>query len=126
VRPVLLEGRVLSTSSHAEPINAPTSPHGYKDAVADAASIERLWRAHPGPLIGVWVVTPHSVIGHCWQRITVSNNDWFDDKVGHSRWRPSVVFYVDGEPNTAVGIELADARRWMGNLHTGALDLSVM
>jgi hypothetical protein len=49
---VLLEGRAL----HIFPCRAdkrPTCPHGYKDAVADVAGIELLWRAHPGPLIGV-------------------------------------------------------------------------
>ena len=52
MRQVLLEGRAL----YIFPCRAdkrPTSPHGYKDAVADPAGVERLWRAHPGPLIGV-------------------------------------------------------------------------
>src|SRR6266568_3346952 len=66
------------------------------------------------------------VVGFRWQRITVRNNDGFEYDVGHSCGCPSVVFYADLEPNVAAGIELFDARRWMGNLHIGALDLSVM
>ena len=38
------------------PCNAkkqPTTPHGFKDASCDAKELERLWRWHPGPLIGM-------------------------------------------------------------------------
>ena len=31
----------------------PTSPHAFKDATTEAAGIRRLWRDHPGPLLGV-------------------------------------------------------------------------
>lgn len=31
----------------------PTSPHAFKDAATEAADIRRLWRDHPGPLLGV-------------------------------------------------------------------------
>jgi hypothetical protein len=31
----------------------PTSPHSFKDAATEAADIRRLWRDHPGPLLGV-------------------------------------------------------------------------
>lgn len=31
----------------------PTCPHGFKNASTDAADIRRLWRDHPGPLVGV-------------------------------------------------------------------------
>jgi hypothetical protein len=31
----------------------PTCPHGFKDAATEAADIRRLWRDHPGPLLGV-------------------------------------------------------------------------
>jgi hypothetical protein len=31
----------------------PTCPHGFKDAATDVADIRRLWRDHPGPLLGV-------------------------------------------------------------------------
>ena len=31
----------------------PTSPHGFQDATRDPAAVCRLWRDHPGPLIGV-------------------------------------------------------------------------
>ena len=31
----------------------PTSPHGFKDATTEAADIRRLWRDHPGTLLGV-------------------------------------------------------------------------
>ena len=47
-----MEGRAL----HIFPCRAdkrPTSPHGYKDAVADLAGIARLWSLHPGQIIGV-------------------------------------------------------------------------
>jgi hypothetical protein len=52
MRQVFLEGRAL----HIFPCRAdkrPTCPHGFKDAVADAPSIARLWSLYPGPLIGV-------------------------------------------------------------------------
>lgn len=31
----------------------PTCPHGFKDAATETADIRRLWRDHPGPLLGV-------------------------------------------------------------------------
>jgi hypothetical protein len=31
----------------------PTCPHSFKDAATEAADIRRLWRDHPGPLVGV-------------------------------------------------------------------------
>jgi hypothetical protein len=31
----------------------PATPHGFKDASKDPAAITDLWRAHPGPLIGI-------------------------------------------------------------------------
>jgi hypothetical protein len=31
----------------------PTCPHGFKDAATEATDIRRLWRDHPGPLLGV-------------------------------------------------------------------------
>jgi len=31
----------------------PTCPHGFHDASRDASAVRALWRAHPGPLIGV-------------------------------------------------------------------------
>jgi hypothetical protein len=31
----------------------PTCPHAFKDAATEAADIRRLWRDHPGPLLGV-------------------------------------------------------------------------
>jgi hypothetical protein len=31
----------------------PTCPHSFKDAATQAADIHRLWRDHPGPLLGV-------------------------------------------------------------------------
>jgi Bifunctional DNA primase/polymerase, N-terminal len=31
----------------------PATPHGFKDACTDSAMIEKLWRDHPGGLIGV-------------------------------------------------------------------------
>lgn len=31
----------------------PASPHGFKDAVCDPDAVARLWRDHPGPLIGI-------------------------------------------------------------------------
>lgn len=31
----------------------PTCPHGFQDACRDPADVRALWRAHPGPLIGV-------------------------------------------------------------------------
>jgi hypothetical protein len=31
----------------------PTCPHGFKDAATEPADIRRLWREHPGPLLGV-------------------------------------------------------------------------
>jgi hypothetical protein len=31
----------------------PTTPHGFKDAVSDAAAIARLWSHYPGQLVGV-------------------------------------------------------------------------
>jgi Bifunctional DNA primase/polymerase, N-terminal len=52
VRQVFLEGRPL----HIFPCGwnkRPCCPNGFKDAVADAASIEKLWARYPGPLIGV-------------------------------------------------------------------------
>jgi hypothetical protein len=33
--------------------NSPACPHGFKDATPEPAAIARLWRDHPGPLIGV-------------------------------------------------------------------------
>jgi len=32
---------------------SPACPHGFKDATPEPAAIARLWRDHPGPLIGV-------------------------------------------------------------------------
>jgi bifunctional DNA primase/polymerase-like protein len=32
---------------------APACPHGYRDALADAAGLRELWRRHPGPLVGM-------------------------------------------------------------------------
>ncbi|MBV9747824.1 MAG: bifunctional DNA primase/polymerase [Acetobacteraceae bacterium] len=32
---------------------APTCPHGYRDATADAEGLRELWRRHPGELVGV-------------------------------------------------------------------------
>jgi len=52
MRQILLEGRAL-------PIfpcrfdKRPTCPHGFKDAVADAAGIAQLWSLYYGSLIGV-------------------------------------------------------------------------
>jgi hypothetical protein len=51
MRQVVLDGHAL----HIFPCRSdkrPTSPHGFKDAVADAADIARLWSLCPGPLIG--------------------------------------------------------------------------
>ena len=31
----------------------PTTPHGFKNAVTDSATVRELWRQRPGPLIGV-------------------------------------------------------------------------
>jgi|SRR5262245_45487316 len=31
----------------------PTTPHGFRDASTDAATVQELWRRHAGPLIGV-------------------------------------------------------------------------
>jgi hypothetical protein len=52
VRQVFLNGRDL----HIFPCGwnkRPCCPHGFKDAVADVVSIEKLWARYPGPLIGV-------------------------------------------------------------------------
>src|SRR6516165_1457115 len=49
---IFLEGRAV----HCFPCGTnkkPTTPHGFKDACADLAGIERLWRERPGPLVGV-------------------------------------------------------------------------
>jgi hypothetical protein len=53
VRQVLLEGRALSIFPCSANKRPTPNSHGYKDAVHDAAGIARLWREHPGPLIGV-------------------------------------------------------------------------
>jgi bifunctional DNA primase/polymerase-like protein len=52
MRQVFLEGRPL----HIFPCGwnkRPCTPNGFKDAVSDAASIEKLWARYPGPLVGV-------------------------------------------------------------------------
>jgi hypothetical protein len=49
---IFLEGRAV----HCFPCGTnkkPTTPHGFKDACADLAGIERLWRDRPGPLTGI-------------------------------------------------------------------------
>jgi hypothetical protein len=51
-QPVFLEGRAV----HQFPCGAnkkPVTPRGFKDAVADAESIAKLWTKYPGQLVGV-------------------------------------------------------------------------
>jgi hypothetical protein len=50
--PVTLEDRVLPIFPYGAN-KRPTSPHGFKDATSDPATIDRLWGLYPGPLVGV-------------------------------------------------------------------------
>lgn len=48
--------RLAAKGKPVFPCNAekkPTTPHGFKDASCDTAEITRLWRLHPGPLVGM-------------------------------------------------------------------------
>src|SRR6516165_7054040 len=37
----------------SDPSKKPTTPNGFKDASADPEEVQRLWRDHPGGLIGI-------------------------------------------------------------------------
>ena len=56
MQPPLHAFRLAASGYPVFPIAAskrPTSPHSFKDAVTEPCDIRRLWRDHPGPLIGV-------------------------------------------------------------------------
>jgi Bifunctional DNA primase/polymerase, N-terminal len=76
MRQVFIEGRPLHIFSCGWN-KRPCTPNGFLDAVADAASIDKLWARYPGPLVGVatGAVSGITVIdidprngGHSWLR----------------------------------------------------------
>ena len=45
--------RLLFKPGARRPSKVPTCPNGFKDATRDKDELQRLWRKHPGPVIGV-------------------------------------------------------------------------